>query len=407
MKETVMIEHPLYARGIVLKDSAGTYVLCAVDLCGLCNDSYELFRTKIAAAANTKISRVAVQSLHQHTAPVYDANAREILYRADPKKLKFGLQFANQSAKRISKAIQKSMSSFQTVTHIGTSKARVQKVASNRRVEQPDGTILTRLSSTKDPKLQAAPEGIIDPWLRTISFYNQDQPIVQLHYFATHPQSYYGDGRITSDVPGIALLRLQKKTGVAQVYFTGCAGNVGMGKYNTGSRSARGLLVDRLYNAMFHAATTDIEKHLVVPILWSTKAIQFPLRAEAEFLKETQQQIIASPSAKLSIKLKAAMLLAWIERCESGRAVELSRLSIGKVQILNLPGEPFVQFQLAAQKFASDKFVAVAGYGDCAMWYLGEDRIYTDIGGYEQTWAFTGPCEELMQKAVQELLQTH
>ena len=34
-----------------------------------------------------------------------------------------------------------------------------------------------------------------------------------------------------------------------------------------------------------------------------------------------------------------------------------------------------------------------------------EDRIYTDRGGYEQSWAFAGPCEQLMKSTIHELLQ--
>ncbi|MEE3371516.1 MAG: hypothetical protein VX346_19445 [Planctomycetota bacterium] len=404
MRETLSVEHPLYARGVVLRDAGGTYVLCAVDLCGLCNDSYDLFRKKIAVAAETIPSRVAVQSLHQHTAPVYDANARKLLYPDEPQKLALGLQFADHSAARIANAVRKSRKSFQQVTHIGTSKAKVERVASNRRVPQPDGSLLTRSSSTQDPQLQAAPEGVIDPWLRTVSFYNAGEPIVQLHYFATHPQSFYGDGRVTWDVPGIALERLQQGTGITQIYFTGCGGNVAMGKYNDGTRAVRASLVDRLYDAMARAAKAGGNKQPVTPIRWKTTSVQFPLRSDRPFSVKAQQEILASADSSFGRRLKAAMLMAWIERVQSGGAVEFSSLAIGDVRLLHLPGEPFVQFQLAAQRFAPTKFVAVAGYSECAMWYIGEDGIYTDRGGYEQSWAFSGPCQQLMETTIRDLL---
>jgi hypothetical protein len=54
--------------------------------------------------------------------------------------------------------------------------------------------------------------------------------------------------------------------------------------------------------------------------------------------------------------------LAWIERVQSGKPVELSCLSIGQVKMLHLPGEPFVQYQLAAQKMLPDQFVCVVGW---------------------------------------------
>ncbi len=54
------IEDPLLAKGIVLDDDGRRYVLCAVDWCGLCNSSYDLFRQKIARSAGTDVARVAV-----------------------------------------------------------------------------------------------------------------------------------------------------------------------------------------------------------------------------------------------------------------------------------------------------------------------------------------------------------
>ena len=406
MKQTTSVEHPLSARGVVLRDSGGTYVLCAVDLGGLCNASYDLFRGEIAKAAQTEAKRVAVQSIHQHTAPVYDADARRILYRDDPRKQALGLESAARSADNVARAVRRACEALQPVTQIAASRARVDRVASNRRVGQPDGSIVTRYSATKDAKLQAAPEGLIDPWLRTVSFFDGDRPLVRLHYYATHPQSFYGDGRVTYDVPGIALERLQKETGVPQIYFTGCGGNITMGKYNNGTPAAREALAGRLYDAMVRSAdAASANKQPVTPIRWKTKAAHFPLRTETGFSMETQEQILSAPKAAFDKRLKAAMLLARIERVRAGRAVEFSSLAIGDVRILHLPGEPFVQFQLAAQDSAADAFVAVAGYGDCVIWYVGEDRIYTDRGGYEQTWAFAGPCETLMKQTIAELLE--
>lgn len=405
IREQATIEHPLYARGVVLRDGGGVYVLCALDLCGLVSDSYDMFREKIAAAAGTESGRVAVQSLHQHTAPVYDANARRHLYRDDPEKLERGLRFARKSAERVAKAVREAMKSFQKVTHVGTSKAKVERVASNRRIPRPDGSLLSRLSSTKDEKLRAAPEGTIDSWLRTVSLFDGDKALAQLHYYATHPQTFYGKGRITYDAPGIALERLQKETGVPQIYFTGCGGNVAMGKYNDGKPETRTLLARRLYDAMAHSSAQSPRcKQPATRIGWTTRAVSFSLRNEPAFSAETQRQILANPTAAFSTKIKAAELLGWIERVEAGRPIELSCLSIGSVRIVHLPGEPFVQFQLAAQKAAPDSFVAVAGYGDCGPWYIGEDRIYTDRGGYEQAWAFTAPCEELMTTTIRRLL---
>ncbi len=73
------VEQPLLAKGIVLEDGTQRYVLCALDWCELCNGAHDSFRNKIAAVAGTDPVRVAVQCVHQHTAPLVDMDAQKLL----------------------------------------------------------------------------------------------------------------------------------------------------------------------------------------------------------------------------------------------------------------------------------------------------------------------------------------
>ncbi len=397
------VEHPLLAKGIVLKDTRGTYVLCAIDWMEVHNDSYDFLRKQISQAAKTTVSRVAVHCLHQHTAPAICSSTQKIqLSEKDPRRIA-SLAYERDCANKIIKAIQKSLTTMQTVTYIGSSKAKVDRVASNRRIEQKDGSIKVRSSSTKDPLLQAAPEGLIDPWLRTISFYHDDKPVAQLHYYATHPQSFYGDARISYDTVGIARERLQKESDVFQVHFTGCGGDIAMGKYNNRTRKARTLLTNRIYDAM-KQSVANVKLQTPTRIRWQTRSILFPQRRDPAFMEEANRKLLADKKAKFSLHLKAAFNLAWIERVKAKSPIEISCMTIGSVQLLHLPGEPFVQYQLAAQKLHPKSFVCVAGYGDCGMSYIGGDRIYKDRGGYEQTYSFSGPCEQLLLTTIDELL---
>ena len=67
-----------------------------------------------------------------------------------------------------------------------------------------------------------------------------------MHYYATHPQSFYRDARASYDFVGMAREKLQEEEGVFQIYFNGCGGDVAAGKYNDGTREARQGLFDRL-----------------------------------------------------------------------------------------------------------------------------------------------------------------
>ena len=97
-----------------------------------------------------------------------------------------------------------------TFTHAGIGQAKVEQVASNRRLLGADGKVkYTRYSATKSKAVRDRPEGLIDPWLKTLSFWDGDRPLAALHYYATHPMSYYGDGRVSSDFCGLARQKRQ------------------------------------------------------------------------------------------------------------------------------------------------------------------------------------------------------
>jgi len=103
MPRVLTIEHPLHAKGLILSDNGGIYVLCALDYTGICNGTYDLFREKIGAAAGTSPSKVSVHSVHQHTAPVLDANGQRIHHQNNSRKLTGDLEFASQTADKIAR----------------------------------------------------------------------------------------------------------------------------------------------------------------------------------------------------------------------------------------------------------------------------------------------------------------
>jgi hypothetical protein len=106
-----------------------------------------------------------------------------------------------------------------------------------------------------------------------------------------------------------------------------------------------------------------------------------------------------------NLRNKAAVHMAWSRRQRAGHTISVARLRIGSIQIVHLPGEPFVEFQLYAQQQAPKSFVCVAGYGDTGVWYYGPDSIYKDVGGYEQTFSFTAPCEARVKSVLDDLLR--
>ena len=402
-KPVATIEHPLLAKGVVLTDGGGTYVLCSLDLAGLCNGAYDRYREAIAEAAGTSPSRVDLHEVQQHTAGLVDTDAQQLLDRQQKPPSMCTRQYLDTAIRNTAAAVRKAMKQLRPATHVGTGWAAVDRVASSRRIRMPDGQIVARMSSTRDEKLKKLPEGIIDPNLRTVVFFDGQTPLVALHYYAMHPQSFYGDGRVSYDVPGMARERLEKETKVVQIYFSGCGGNVTMGKYNDGTPQARQSLADRLYDAMVRSSKS-VQREAVSPIEWKVAKVLLPLRKGDEFSEPRAERTIADAKQSAGSRIKAAMLLAWLHRVKAGRPVEIPCLRMGSLRILGLPGDTFVEYQLWAQQACADTFVAVAGFGDFGPVYLCTDQAYTDRGGYEQTFAFADPCESLVRAAIADVL---
>ncbi|WP_417848559.1 hypothetical protein [Thalassoglobus sp.] len=415
MQRIESIEHPLEMRGVLIRSGEETFVVAAIDYCGICGSSDETIRSKMAQAAGTSLRQVALQSLHQHTAPVLDADGMRVLFGDESPELRRHQQFTDEIASKASKEIIRAKGELQSVSRIIGTRAEVRQFASNRRVPQDDGSLRARSSFTSDPAIRNAPEGLIDPWLRTVTFFNKKTPIAQLHYYATHPQTFYGDARISWDTVGIARERFEKETGVFQVYFNGCGGNVTVGKYNDGTRAARKRLSENLHDAMLRSTQkineNQIDVAVNVPSLstkqisWQSTPVKFTPREDGPFHPVAIEQQFAV-GQRFSTRLKAAMYTAFRDRLQTDQKVQASRMRIGEIDLINLPGEPFVEFQLFAQRTApKTSFVCVAGYGECGVWYFGPDHIYSDRGGYEQTWSFTGPCEKEVQQTLSELLK--
>lgn len=404
IKPAEEILQPLVLKGVVLDDGRTRVVIAAMDWCVLRGASFDLLRESMAKAAGTSPSHVAVQTTHTHSAPIADGRA-EALIAGTPKPLRhLDLEWFARAADDAARAVSTAVHNLQPFTHVGVGQARVEQFASSRRVVGPDGKIRVRYSSTKDPFLKEAPEGRIDPWLKTVTLYDGETPLVRMHYYASHPQSHYGDGKMEPDTPGLARSYLENEEGVAQIYFTGCAGDVTAGKYNDGSPASRLAMSKQLYSGMIRAigATRRVP---VKEFAWKRVDVRFPGRSEPEFADDALRRRMEDVSLDATKRLTAALSLAWNERVRKSPVVELSRLRIGPADLLHLPGEPFVEYQLHAQSVREDRFVAVAGYGEGGPGYICTDRAFEE-GGYEPTMSAVGPpTERILKSAIEELLR--
>ena len=77
---------------------------------------------------------------------------------------------------------------------------------------------------------------------------------------------------------------------------------------------------------------------------------------------------------------EAASNLAWLNRCQAGKQIELSCLKLGPAILVHMPGELFVEYQLAAQAMRPDVEVCLAAYGDYGPGYIGTTERTRRVG---------------------------
>ncbi|MDR1336293.1 MAG: hypothetical protein LBK22_05650 [Tannerella sp.] len=391
----------LRAKGIVLTGAGLPVVLCAVDWIGICNESQDVFKQVLAAAARTVPERVAVHVLHQHDAPKCDFSAEKMLRDAGIEPKVYDGAFEREVLLRLGRSVEEGLTRRQPVTHLGVGKAQVHEVASNRRILGDDGKVAaTRWTACLDPELRAKPEGLIDPELTLLSFWNQDAPLAVMTFYATHPQSYYRVGVPCPDFPGIARFYRQLAVPDAlHIHFTGAGGNIGAGKYNDGTHENRLTLAKRLADGM-EQAWKNVKKTKLAPedIGWETQPVALPLAFDPAELHKRMEEAKLKPEDDLSE-------LAWAIRQSEGNLIRIACLRLGQTRTLFMPGELFVEYQLAAKAARKDLTVAMAAYGEGGPGYIGTRAAYAQ-GGYEIEVSLMAPeVEDVLMDAVNKLLK--
>jgi hypothetical protein len=396
------IDDPLFARGFVLIGGDKPVVVVSVDWCEIRNDAYDRWRDVLAEAAGTDRVRVLVTCIHQHDAPLPDLEAQRLLQKHGAKGRIFDLDFHEKCVQAAAKALREALPSARRVTHIGTGQAEIKQLASNRRFVDADGTVRfdrSSMSGGKDPQRNAE-EGLVDPFVKTLSFWDEKTPLCALSAYAIHPMSYWGTGEVTADFPGLARERRQADDPkVFQIYASGASGDVTAGKYNDGRRDNRPLLTRKLYDGMT-AAWKETRTQPLTSATFRAVPLRLEPRNDAGFTIEDLTKLLDhADTRKQSL---GALGLSWRKRADAGHTLEIPAIDFGKTLLILLPGESYLAYQVLAQKLRPDAFVVVMGYGESATGFVGTDRAWDENDGNLRDWCWVGRSEKAMTEAIRK-----
>lgn len=399
------IDDPLFAKGLVLLGPRKPLVLVAVDWCEIRNDAYDRWREVLAAAADTTPQRVLLTSVHQHDAPQADLLAQKLMAAAGVETMLIDPDYHERTVQRVAKSLSESLPRARRVTHYGTGQAKVERVASNRRVVDASGKSgFWRGSGGASAAIRDLPEGQIDPWLKVISFWDGERPVAAINAYATHPMSYYGQGAVSSDFVGLARAQRERDDpAVHQIYVSGCSGDVTAGKYNDGTPQHRDRLTQRMHRAM-RAAFANTKQHPLRAVDFRSVPVVLPHR-EGKQSTAALQAVLADSAQPAFQRALAALGLSSRQMHPAGHAFEVAALDLGDAQIVLLPGESLVGYQLMAQEMRPDQFIMAIGYGECAPGYVPTDAASREGYAESQGWCWVAPLvESRMAEAIRAAL---
>lgn len=392
----------LSAHGVILEeDGEAPMVLCALDWAELSNHEHLRWRESLAKAAGTEADRVTIHCVHNHDSPWPDEEAQALLDQHGMPDLIMQREWCHQVRESVAGSVAEAVKRLEVVDQVRFGKALVQELASNRRPLGEDGKVVgVRWTQCREANIRALPEGDIDPWLWTVSFWQRGKKLVVLHYYTIHPTSYDGTGIVTNDFVGIARDRLIAEEGVPHIYFTGCAGNITAGKYNDGVQNNRELFTKKIYDAM-KAADAGASDAGVPKLDWRTCEIRLPKRSDvtdAELMERIRNEEYPKKASR------AALELVYRQRVDS-LPVTISALHFGNEAILlHLPGEAFIEYQLYAQNLRPGTWIGTAAYGDLGPGYICMENSFEE-GGYEPTDSFCAPeSEKEMKRGIEAII---
>jgi hypothetical protein len=400
------VADPLLARGFILAgDGFAPVIFVSVDWCEIRNEALARWKTALAAAAGTTAERVMVCAVHQHEAPVADLEAERILREHKASATICDPEFHEQAVQRVAAAAKESLAKARRVTHFGTGQGQVAQVASNRRFTTPGGTVsFSRMSSSKSAVERAAEEGLIDPWLKTLSFWDGETPVAALSVYAVHPMSYYRTGEVSADFPGLARAKRQEEMpAVFQIYASGCSGNIAAGKYNDGTRANRPVLAERLHAGLRAAWEATARKPITGAVFRHVPVRLEPRDGPGWTAADLAQKVADSP--KPFDQCLAALGLSWRRRADAGARIDLPALDFGGAVLVVLPGEAYVEYQLYAQQQRPGSFVIATGYGDGATGYIPTEQHIREGDSNLADWCWIAPgAEPRLQEAIRKAL---
>ena len=362
------IHDPLSARALALRQGDTTVVLCSADLCTMRNICVKRIRDAVTARRpDLPRHHVLINVSHTHSGPEVS-----FLFGGDP-----DMPFVRTIEENIAEAALRALDTMKPVT-MSWAKTTLQ-INHNRRVVNEDGKSVMQMEYDADKAT-----GCTDRDLHVIRFDDEaGTPAAVVYHFTAHALTLGpGNEKFSADYPGYASRLIEEACSPATAHFlNGAAGNIHPRECMRDGTDAR----DRIGQALGDA---------VVGAFRSCRAVTNPALA------------VASESFTFQHRLDPSLAVP----------VESDILKIGPLVFGLVPGEFFVEHQLAFKEAIAPRPGTLVGYANGWPGYVPTEKAYEeggygvdaateDIPEYCRTSIPPGAGETIIQAMIRRVLQ--
>jgi neutral/alkaline ceramidase-like enzyme len=394
---------PLTVTVLVFEANGERAAVAGADLMGILEATHRQIRERVGRAIGADPDLVVLNASHTHSAPYL---SRDLQAALGPLGLRvMDDEYADSVAARVAEAAIEAAARLAPVT-VAAGRGGVERVASNRRPRLPDGRVVHRYGRAP-AELRALAEGVIDRDVAVVQFANAEsgRPIGVLAVYACHPTAAGGElhGHVSADFVGHGRRVVESAIAAPLVFLQGCGGDIGTGKWVSGTAREDTIAMGERFAAGVRAALDDLRASRDSPFRASVERVALELEPMGSLPDLERRLAAAATSGDVAATVSAGDALVVAQRIETLRMARITVFAIDDIALVCLPGEVFVEHGMAIRARSPFRTTLVAAYNDNTLQYIPTVAAFAE-GEYEVDggWRYirAGEGERLVDGAV-------
>lgn len=394
----------IYARAIVFEERGFKVALVSVELCYLHAHWVNQIRRRIAAKTDLAAENICVAATHNHAGP--------------DTFLHFDRHYVEDLLEKVADCVCRAAADLVEV-RLGTASCAIEGPATNRRIRLRDGSVRMRaIGFEPPPPDEVIAPGPVDPQLRVLRVESRGGRLLALLCnYACHASVALESDCVSGDFPGYAAEKAERQTGALFLFTAGSSANINPVAYcrERSDREARRVGEKFCDDVVALAAGAGVGKWTAIEM--HRRSTVFPIRGE--FLCESEAPPMRIPTGAAMAWFPTSLQdeIRKIKRMEENSilppvlrkgeiACEMTRLTLGPLTLLTIPGELFVEIGLDILSGAPKPCWIVTHAND-AIGYIPTAVAFSE-GGYESApfalSLLTPEAEAIVKRTAVELL---